>query len=1025
MRHNNIYKTLPIFMLRKSLLPIETIDKITDQNYRKDLLQLFKNRKIREAILSTSSSLFNSLVGLEKGEMDKVKEKKKKHIFLSLNKYVLRMCGRATPYSVLSSITHGQLNDEKCLVKMNDFKTRTRLDMDWLYSLINYLENNINVLNQLEVKWNHATQVVGDRFELHFPTFCGQADGIKDANIDYISIRITEPLLYLVKKSHNPIKYKTLVNDFCKKYVNEADKSILENYVNTVFQKEFLISELRPPLTVMNPMNFVLKKLNQLNQTSDEISFLNNIISMMKKYDDCLLGSGDDDLQLITKTLKKRFPKKNVVQIDSFYPHSDISIPEKVGKDVAEASEILFRISSQGIGLPDLKEYYLDFIEKYGLNEDVPLLQLINSETGLGFPKAYSNDNTTTNFVLEKNRQKIIERDNILKLEIQKLIRHKGINLNLDDDLIDKLVIVQKENKYATNSFEVFGEVLTSSLNDMKNGKYQIILNPTSGSYQAGISFGRFSDVVSPQTGCFLNDLTAKREKNNKDILLAEGSFVPQYGRTGNIMVTNNPYKFELALGNWGNPNSNQLDLNDLYIAANENNLFIKSKKYNKEVVIMASHMLNFSNSPKLYRFLRELSFENQISWQPFDWGSLVGSPFLPRVTYKNVVLSPALWNIYDYNLSNLDRNNWNDDFRKLAGELNIPDKVYLEYADNRILLNLNKAYSLEILRKDLVKNKSIKLREFIGEFSDRGFISQKVHYTTECVFQIEKKQNTLHYGSKFRSINLPSKKEIVPLDSWVYLKIYIGKNLQDSYICSEIKELINYLFAHKLIDAWFFIRYEDPEPHIRFRIHFSGQSNSVVVISKLVDWMKQCTAGRKVKRFTIDTYDRETERYGGSKLIPYAEKVFFSDSNLCLQVLSLVNTKKVSLLVLGILDVINMLRTFGMEYTEISAFLTKLTKKNTFKKEYRKIKKDILENICNKQINNLFNYRAPSITSYRNKYSTYSTEASNDFDNILASLLHMTCNRLYGVNRTMEEKTVSMAGYAAKDWANFKQFYV
>ena len=62
-------------------------------------------------------------------------------------------------------------------------------------------------------------------------------------------------------------------------------------------------------------------------------------------------------------------------------------------------------------------------------------------------------------------------------------------------------------------------------------------------------------------------------------------------------------------------------------------------------------------------------------------------------------------------------------------------------------------------------------------------------------------------------------KKTFVVGDKWLYYKIYCGVTTADTILLKVIKPLTEELLALKKIKKWFFIRYSDPKPHLRFRV--------------------------------------------------------------------------------------------------------------------------------------------------------------------------------------------------------------
>ena len=86
--------------------------------------------------------------------------------------------------------------------------------------------------------------------------------------------------------------------------------------------------------------------------------------------------------------------------------------------------------------------------------------------------------------------------------------------------------------------------------------------------------------------------------------------------------------------------------------------------------------------------------------------------------------------------------------------------------------------------------------------------------------------------------------------------------------------------------DRWFFIRYADPENHVRVRFHGDPSRLTEALIPALRDATEPLLRDRALSRVQLDTYERETERYGGDEGMILAERLFFEDSEAVLGLL-------------------------------------------------------------------------------------------------------------------------------------------
>lgn len=137
------------------------------------------------------------------------------------------------------------------------------------------------------------------------------------------------------------------------------------------------------------------------------------------------------------------------------------------------------------------------------------------------------------------------------------------------------------------------------------------------------------------------------------------------------------------------------------------------------------------------------------------------------------------------------------------------------------------------------------------------------------------------------------------PGSSWLYLKLYYGPGLgsdgaarlfiDDDLLGRFVSPLFAELEKQALISDFHFVRYADPEAHLRLRLRPS--SDDPEAATRLLGWLFPRLAAeaqaRAFERFVVDTYVREVDRYGGPALIALAEQLFTEDSRLSLRLLA------------------------------------------------------------------------------------------------------------------------------------------
>lgn len=321
----HFYEVNPFFMMRRPLLPFQFFEKVeTGEDFLDSLEVLIEDKRIREAILVASPSLYQAIDVIKKENRDICKEKKLKQVSSSLVKYISRMSTRATPFGLFSGVCEGNGKDEQEIIfeSSDEICKRTRPDMEWLLAYVHQLENKIEILSSLKVKWNSATQNVGERIELRATTYCGQGNNNEDFDKDTISIRGTEAVYFVRGISSEGIIYKDLITMFIKKYEGELEKFELEKFVYDLFSKEFLISDLRPPLTQESPLDYFRRHLSTIDSAIDEITYLDSLIQLINEYNQLQIGEGIPKYQLIIDFMSKKIKAKNYLEVDFSYPNA-------------------------------------------------------------------------------------------------------------------------------------------------------------------------------------------------------------------------------------------------------------------------------------------------------------------------------------------------------------------------------------------------------------------------------------------------------------------------------------------------------------------------------------------------------------------------------------------------------------------------------------------------------------------------------------------------------------------------------
>lgn len=127
-------------------------------------------------------------------------------------------------------------------------------------------------------------------------------------------------------------------------------------------------------------------------------------------------------------------------------------------------------------------------------------------------------------------------------------------------------------------------------------------------------------------------------------------------------------------------------------------------------------------------------------------------------------------------------------------------------------------------------------------------------------------------------------KRTFYPGEEWIYIKIYMNAVNSDEFILSIIDPYIRTLKSMTVISEWFYIRYYDPDFHLRLRLKLLDLSNMNNLLSILYGKIERCFSDL-VYKIELSTYVREIERYGLKKILT-AESVFSIDSDTVLELI-------------------------------------------------------------------------------------------------------------------------------------------
>ncbi|WP_341637022.1 thiopeptide-type bacteriocin biosynthesis protein [Staphylococcus casei] len=977
------------YMYRSPLLSIKNFEKIqcnnlNDKDYVFHLINYVEENNLYANIYSSSKSLYYSIVNFDKT----TSEKKTKSILISLYKYLVRMTFRSTPFGMYSGVGINAIGTKA--QQKEEIIYYGYLNNSMLYLFINYIHNEDNILDKIQVCNNPS--MYEDKTHLFLPY---QVEYIVNEYSDSgnISLKKNELTKRVTELCTYEINFFELKNIICNEF--QASETTVHDYLKKLISEDFLITDFKINLSDKNSYKLILKRLEKINEKTNDIYIL------LEKIDDILRNIHNTNIRKdILNLLKEadnlvnvKFPEfeGNVINIDTKICDRNIDITDSDIENIKYISNLnsqltLFEPSKV------LEDYKIKFSEIYGQDEDVKLTELLNVSTGLGLPDEYNTIKNLNNLEKANNISCILE-----NWKTEALLKNENI-IKLDSDKLSELTpYMQKTN--INTSFDMY-------LTKLSNSK-KLYLKTNSGSLHATQTYGRFLYMFPSN---IVEDIYKFDTYKPKGLSTMEIVYNHPFPKIQNVMTSQLPDK----IINFSNYYSNTI-IDDLYVfLGNDFNFYIRDKKRSELIYPSFNNLHNTNLAPSIIRFLSDISTQ-YITGTYFLNFSATDHAYSPRIEYANIVLSPQKWNI---NLKEgLDFENFILNINKFSKIYNLDAQFYLIYEDQRLYINLNSIISQHVLYAEYKKRPLLELEE-LEESLD---FSQNLTFN-ELVFSASSNNSP----DLKQSVSLPSeqirdqKEVILPGHDWVCINLYYNEyNFNELMSLGIWEKIYTELLDTNAIKTIFFIRYYDSSNHIRIR--FKIHDGDIFIKKKILDIINSFKNEGYIKTFAIVPYYRETYRYGGPNCIKNAEKCFEIDSKIVAKYYGMLNNKYdiLDFAIDNILEILNYFRnTIDSKIDVLEVFGKNKEVKGLYRKKRNRIFQSISKNSDFLKSYGINKWRE---TEYKNYINLLKDEEKLEDNNLVLSVIHMFCNRLLGIDREIESKTLELIYRALIDYKKIK----
>lgn len=857
------YTFHPTVVVRNPVLPFSP-ESLTETRIR----ALVHEDWFLEAIYLASPELYRTAIARRDGvSLEKRKEDK---LWASLTNYYSRMMSRCTPFGLFASCAALEWG-EASTISFEETERHTRLDMHFLCALALALVQNPSMRPHLTYLPNAGIYTIGN--ELRYVEYL-YAEGKRIHQIS--AVESTDYLQRVLQAAQGGAAYSDLISVLVTEEITVTEA---QGFIDELITAQLLVSDLEPALTGESFIQQILQVLARVyTQTGDAevhslLHQLGAVCQSVNELDVNKINPIANYQSLIEKirTLNVGLEENKLFQTDLFRQLPSGQLDVKWQQEMAQALELLNRLALKN-ETGRLSAFIQRFSARYETRE-VPLLEALDTETGIGY---IANQSTpllplTEDIVLPVQDEKTSMEWNPIQdwlfQQLKTATEQQCYAIDLQDS--DTAQLPKANWDDLPPSFSVLFRCVEN-----ENQQKQLLIENAGGA-SAAYLLGRFAQG-SRHIYNTVRNITDTEQINNPDVLFAEIIHLSE-SRTGNILLHPAFRAYEIPfLGKSSLPLEHQISVQDLYISVQHGQAVLRSHRLNKIVVPRLSNAHNYShNSLPVYQFLGDLQHQGKRTRFGFDWGNMAEKySFLPRVTYKNTILHAATWQLNQEQIKALLAD------KPLPGVPAFQDRlVTLADGDNELVIDWKNPLSVQAF-KDTVKNrKEIQLKEFLYEHSAPAFqdpITQK-GFVNQCIALLVRQ--TSAYASAVVKRPLTSLNRRFSIGSeWLYFKLYGGVKVADKVLVTFIKPLCEELQQRNLIHKWFFIRYSDPDPHLRVRFHLNDTSQIGDVIQLFYHYLQPALEANYLWKIQADTYERELERYGFEAIAP-AEALFYHDS--------------------------------------------------------------------------------------------------------------------------------------------------
>lgn len=570
------------------------------------------------------------------------------------------------------------------------------------------------------------------------------------------------------------------------------------------------------------------------------------------------------------------------IQVDAFRMHDTMAIDASRVEAAVDAIGFLADRFSTRSGMLDA--FCAAFGKRYGRGP-VPLMEALDDEIGIGYEQPVAPDSHVARLGIRRRSK-----------------RSAAVHASPFDQFL--LGLIQRDPSLLASREIVFGRRDVEHLAATPDaawgpGMHAVLQFPQMGGERVAVYGGVNTSGAVHALSRFchgderLHDAACEyarrvEAESGNNIVHAEISYLPEY-RSANVLTRPRIWTYRIDLVEPAiEPGEFDLPVSDLMLAVDGKDVQLWSRRLGKRVIVHLTSAHNPQQRRNLatWKFLAALQGHGT-SVPQLEWGALFRDfEYRPRLRFEELVLARARWHLGASSLAALrmlPESKQESALRTLLAERGALRRIELEEQDNRLVLDLDDTLDLCHLLRLMRKGRDLVFCEVLDDVGEDGLVDGKQAWRHELVVPLYRPGTLSAVAAQPPVCERDLAK--VPAARALYVKLYGAHERLDTRMLPLALEWLAAQRSAGLVGQWFFIRYADPDWHLRLRV-FPAPGRHEQVLARLMELAEQAQDRGFIHRFEFTAYERELARYGGSEQIERNEALFCIDSELVARML-------------------------------------------------------------------------------------------------------------------------------------------